>query len=147
MDDVIQEALREAASAYAAREILVVPQLASKTQLKTHGAVLETTLFAIFRGLPAHLEPGSVLHVWTHDRTGGDVELVWEGDEIEDLEDPAATHGDLLALALGGLGELCRARHGRVDVDAPAGRTARRRRSFLIPPIVRRAGGQFPSRA
>lgn len=148
VDDVIRQALLDAAPAYAARGIAVAPQLASTTALETHGAVLEATLASIFRGLPLRLARGSVLRIWTHDRAGGDVELVWEGDEVDDLEDAGAPQGDLFALALSGLEELCRARHGRVDVDAPLdGGGTRRRRTFLIPPLARRQGWRPASRA
>lgn len=147
----IRRALRDGAPAYAERGIIVVEHLDATARLDTVDPVLDEAIYTIFRGLPYRLSPGATLVVSTHDRAGGDIELLWEARELVDpgvVSEPLrqGPHADLLELALDGLATFCRARGAHED-HQPIGAGAsnflqlaphvRRRYLFLIPTLSR----------
>lgn len=149
----IERALQDGRSSYTARRVVVDLRLESLTTLATDEPVLDESLYTVFRGLPERLVPGARLSVWTRNRAGGDVELVWEATETSlpsgsDVPLAAGPHGDLLELAISGLETFCRARSGHVELDetrlalAPG---VARRYLFLIPSL-RRTPGWHPAR-
>ena len=158
VNQAVRDALRDAQDAYAARGILVVPSLDATVTLATHDRLLYQAIYTIFRGLPARLAPGASLFVSTADRAGGDVELTWEAREdpghAPAVPDPDprillrhGPYGDLLEVAMLGLGSFCRVRAAAMERPEPArplSATAldlspkvRRRFSFLIPSLAR----------
>jgi hypothetical protein len=166
VNQAVSAALRDAGEAYAARGVLVVPSLEARARLATHDRLLYSSIYTIFRGLPARLAPGTTLYVSTTDRAGGDVELAWEAREdpsaapVTPEPDPrvllgAGPYGDLLEVAMHGLDAFCRVRAAASErADAPRGLSAtaldlspkvRRRFSFLIPSLER--GGWADQRA
>ena len=158
----IERALDDAAAAIEARGIIVVKSLDATHELATEDLALHQALYTIFRGLPDRLVPGATLLVGTHDRAGGDIELIWEARELatpprEDDRPPLANgpYGDLLELALAGLEEICRVRGGHHEdetTDAVGSNVLRRaphvrRRYTFIIPSLSRAPAWAPSRA
>lgn len=151
----VTDALRDAAAAYEARGVLVVDHLDATAALATEDAVLYQSVYTLFRGLPARLTPGAALYVSTADRTGGDIELVWESREDVPPSLDAGTartvlaagpYGDLFDLALHGLETLCRARavHEETESGEP-GRLRLRRRFMFLLPSLRREGTNVPT--
>lgn len=153
VNDAIERALRDGAAAYEERGVLVIPHLEATCRLATDAAVLEGSLYTIFRGLPDRLSRGATLFVSTRDRAGGDIELVWEAREAA-LPDPRASdlrgtlkhgpYGDLLELALEGLERFCRVR-GAVRADTDGQEEARSTHLALAPGIRRRYFFLVPS--
>lgn len=151
VNGAIQRALRDGASAYAERGIMVVEHLEATARLDTVEPVLDEAIYTIFRGLPYRLSPGATLVVSTHDRAGGDIELFWEARELVDaavVGEPLrkGPHADLLELALDGLARFCRARGVHEDQQPIRAGTSnflqlaphvRRRYLFLIPTLSR----------
>lgn len=151
----IQDALADARERYDEKGILLVTHLHATNPLDVDEATLTQAVYTLFRGLHVRLPPGAALYVWTRDRAGGDVELVWESREDPgvvraELPDPAerlreGPYGDLYELALLGLDAICRVRTAvterQEDVPPPSassiaekamGKT-KRRFTFLLP--------------
>lgn len=122
VDAAIRHALSEGAAAYAARGIRVEQDLDAHVALATRDALLYHALHTVFRGLPDRLAPGSVLHVRSRSKAGGDVELSWNGtlergpDRDGDFWSKGP-NGDLFALAILALERHCRARLGWFEME------------------------------
>lgn len=151
----IQDALADAKERYDEKGILVVAHLDATNALDVDEATLSQAVYTLFRGLHARLPPGAALYVWTRDRAGGDVELVWEsredpGSARTELPDPGerlreGPYGDLYELALLGLNAICRVRSAVTErqeempppsasaiAERAVGKT-KRRFTFLLP--------------
>lgn len=138
IDRTIGEALAASRASYQARGIRVLADLRASASLATHDPVVQGAFATLFRALPDRLVPGSVLDVRTLDRAGGDVEVEVEAEWLARAD---RRHSDLVELALAGLEEICRARSGRVELEArPDGSGPRRRLLFLVPSLERAPG-------
>lgn len=159
----ILRGLEEAQDALDARGILLVPRLQAVSDLGGEDPALLKALQVLFRALPLRLSMGATLVVWSEDKAGGDIEVGWEAREPADAAAreagaqealAAGPLGDLLAVAVAGLEEICRARLAQRALDEPTeptGSTAfdlpagiRRRFTILLPSRANRlrAGSQ-----
>ena len=157
LHEALRSALVDARHAYESQGVLPIEHLEATHPIATPAAPLYQAAYTFARGLPAHLPPGVVLYLSTHDEADGSVVLMWEARDRPhaDAGPPSAAggvrerlrvgpYGDLFELALLGLTSICRVtagveeRQDRFETASSAllhreAPTVRRRYRFRLP--------------
>lgn len=152
----IEDALNDAAEAYAAQDVRVEARLEATLDLDTHPGTLYQALYTIFACTPHRVARGSVVRIRTEDRAGRDIEVTWERKMADDTPEGDGLalqhllgdgrHGDLMELALLALEHACHARTGHFAITTSEEPLLADSAADVVPGVYRRVLALIPSR-